>query len=339
MRFITQWWNASRRCPELKPPASSARCRSATAKRLRSACPIARPLPPGRPYATHYNAVTPTYFDTVGMPLLEGRGIRPGDGPYAARVVVVSRLFAERYWPHRSAVDRQVLIPQHDVNSPGMPEKMVPASIIGVVGDVKQESIDEITLPQIYVPYAQDPFIFATLAVRTKGDPLAMTKQVQRAVWSVDPDQPMWKIRTLQSLVNRSARGGQRGMLVAGLTAFSGFALLLAAIGLYGVVAYTVGQRTAEFGIRMALGAAPGDVLKDVMRRGVGLAAAGLAAGVAVSLAVNRFLASELYQVRSTDPSVYAVVVGALLLIAIAAIASPARRAMRIDPAAALGHE
>lgn len=290
--------------------------------------------PTGTPYMSHYNAVTPTYFHTVGMPVLEGRGILASDGPRDRRVVVVSQSFARKYFSRRAAIGRQVLIPASDGAT-----ALIPATIVGIVGDVKQESIEEGTSPHLYVPYAQDPFLFATLVVRTTGDPLRLTRAVERAVWSIDPDQPMWKIRTLESLVDRSVRGGSRGMLAVSLAAFAGFALLLAAIGLYGVLAYTVGQRSAEFGVRMAIGASPVRIMALVLKHGLALAGAGLACGLAAALALNRFLSSVLYQVRATDPGVYAAIAALLLLVAAAALAAPARRAMRIDPARTLRHE
>lgn len=293
--------------------------------------------PPGMPFLVRYNAVTPSYFNTVGIRLLGGRGFDSADGPSGARVIVVGRSFAVRFWPGRDPIGRQALIPSGDVS--GREAKRIPATVVGVVGDVKQESLNEPASPEFYVPYAQDPFQFATLAVRVHGDPLAIAKSVQRAIWSIDRDQPMWKIRTLQSLVDASARGGRRGLFAVSLECFSGFALLLAAIGLYGVLAYTAAQRAPEFGIRMALGAPPRDLLALVTRHGLGLAGAGLAIGIAVSLPLNRLLASQLYEVRTNDPEVYAGICGILVFIAFAAVAAPARRAMRIDPSAVLRHE
>lgn len=297
-----------------------------------------RPEPPmGMPYMADYNAATPTYFSTVGIPLLAGREFEPNDNATSTRVIIVSRTFAQRFWPGRRAIGQQVMIPEQDIAAQG--SHLGPARIVGVVGDVKQESLDKAAGPQLYVPYAQDPFIFATLVVRTHGEPMQMAKSVERAVWSIDKDQPMWKIRTLKSLVDRSTRGGHRGIVVIALTAFSGFAMLLAAIGIYGVLAYTVGQRTSEFGIRMALGATPRDVLAMVLRKGLVLTGTGLVIGVVLSLALSRFLKGQLYEVSTTDPAIYLAVCMLLLIISGAAITAPARRAMHIDPAASLRHD
>ena len=295
--------------------------------------------PAGSPWMSRYNAVTPTYFSTVGIALLHGREIQPSDGPGAARVVVVSRSFAQKFFPGHSPLGREVLIPESDAYSAAVSTKMIPATIVGIVGDVKQVAINEPTRPQLYVPYAQDPFTFANLVVRTHGDPLALTKAIQRAIWSVDPDQPIWKIRTVQSLIDTSVRGGSRGMLAIALMSFAGFALLLAGIGLYGVLAYTVGQRAAEFGVRMAIGASPSQIMGLIIGRGLALAGVGVLIGIAAALGLNRFLRSELYQVRTTDPDVYAAITIVLLLIALLAVAVPARRAMSIHPAHALRHE
>jgi putative ABC transport system permease protein len=297
-----------------------------------------RPEPPrGMPYMADYNAATPTYFNTVRIPLLAGREFELNDNATSTRVIIVNRTFAERFWPGRSAIGRQVMIPEQDIATHG--SHLGPARIVGIVGDVKQNSLDEVTRPQLYVPYAQDPFIFATLVVRAHGEPMQMAKSVERAVWSIDKDQPMWKIRTLKSLVDRSTRGGHRGILVIALTTFSGFAMLLAAIGIYGVLAYTVGQRTSEFGIRMALGATPRDVLALVLRKGLVLTGTGLVIGVAMSLALSRFLKGQLYEVSTSDPAIYLIICMLLLIVSGAAITAPARRAMQIDPAASLRHD
>jgi putative ABC transport system permease protein len=209
--------------------------------------------------------------------------------------------------------------------------------IIGVVGNTKHHSLDDPEAAQLYRPYAQEPFIFATLAVRTAGDPLAMTRSVQRAIWSVDKDQPMWKIRTLQSLVDRSF--SNRRNVVYLLGAFSVLALALAAIGLYGLLSYAVTQRTAEFGIRLAVGASPSDILGLVVRKGLVLTLYGLAAGIVASLFLTDFLHTQVYEVSTTDPVVYGVLSALLLLVAICAVLIPARRAMTVDPIVALRQE
>jgi len=205
---------------------------------------------------------------------------------------------------------------------------------VGVVGNTKQNSLDEVEAAQLYRPYAQTPFVFATLAVKTSGNPLAMTRAVQRAIWSIDKNQPMWKIRTLQSLVDRSF--SVRRSVSYLLVCFSLVALGLAAIGLYGVLAYAVHQRTAEFGVRMALGATPPDILALVVRKGLILTLSGLGCGVVASLFVTQFLKAQVFGVSTTDPATYTALSIVLLLVAMLAVMLPARRAMLVDPVTAI---
>jgi predicted permease len=293
------------------------------------------PAPADAPWIVGYNAVSPEYFSTVRMPLLEGRFFRQNDQPDSARVVIVSRSFEAKFWPRQSAVGRQVLVPKADSDSTSA--DLIPATVVGVVPDTKHDSLTQPPTPQLYAPYAQDPFIFATLVVRTKGDPMALARDVQRAVWSVDKDQPVWKIRTMESLIARSIQS-QRYVIVL-LGCFSALALVLAAVGLYGVLAYSVTQRTPEFGIRLAVGAEPGQILSSVVTSGVRLTLIGLTAGLAAAFVLSRFLKSQLYEVSSNDPIVYAAMCGLLLCVGLLAAALPARRASRVDPIIALRYE
>jgi putative ABC transport system permease protein len=232
-------------------------------------------------------------------------------------------------------VGRQVLVPKADNDSMGA--ELVPATVVGVVPDTKHDSLTELPTPQLYAPYAQDPFIFATLVVRTKGDPMALAREVQRTVWSVDKDQPVWKIRSMESLIARSMQN--RRYVIVLLSCFSVLALILAAVGLYGVLAYSVTQRTAEFGVRLAIGAEPGQILSSVVRSGMRLTLVGLTVGLAAALALSRFLKSQLYEVSSSDPIVYAAICGLLLCVALLAAVLPALRASRVDPVIALRYE
>jgi putative ABC transport system permease protein len=209
--------------------------------------------------------------------------------------------------------------------------------VVGVVGNIRQSNLGDTSTLQVYAPYSQEPFIFATLVVRTRGDALAMTRAVQQAVWAADKDQPMWKIRTLQSLVDHSfSLRRYVAWLVGG---FSALALLLATIGLYGLLAYTVGQRTSEFGVRLAIGATPSDLRRLVLRRGLRLTVSGLVVGVAASVYLMRFLQTQVYEVSTTDPRIYAALCAVLLVVALPAMLLPARRAMRTDPVTALRQE
>lgn len=282
------------------------------------------------PVHVGYNPATPGYFKTTGVPLLEGRDFSLADGAGSQPVAIVSRTFAERFWPRQSAMGRQVKV------STGSPA-FTPVTIIGIVGDVKQNGLDDENTPQLYRPYAQDPYAFATLAVRTRGDALEMAKSVKQAIWSVDKDQPIWKIRTLQFLVDRSY--SYLRYITWFLGCFALLALVLAAIGLYGLLAYAVNQRTAELGIRMAVGATPSDILRLVIRNGLVLTAAGIVTGAIAALVLTRFLKTQMYGVTTTDPGIYAAVALMLLCVALIAVWLPARRAMRVDPVIALRQE
>jgi predicted permease len=276
------------------------------------------------PVIVGYNPATPGYFKTAGVPLLEGRDFALSDGSESQAVAIVSRTFADQFWtPGQSAVGRQVKLAAGPV-----------VTIVGVVGDVKQNSLDDPKAACLYRPYAQDPFAFATLVVRTKGDPLEMAKSIKGAVWSVDKNQPLWKIRTLQSLVDRSY--SYLRYMTWFLGCFALLALILAAIGLYGLLAYAVQQRTAELGVRMALGAAPGDILRLVVRNGLLLTGAGIAGGIGAATMLTEILKTQVYGVTTTDPVVYGSVALVLLAVALIAVWFPARRAMRVDPVIAL---
>jgi predicted permease len=249
------------------------------------------------------------------------------DGPDAARVIVVSQAFVERFWPGQDPIGRVIRFP-------GDPK---PATIIGVVGDIKQWQLEEQQLGQIYTHYPQNPHIFATLAVRTDGDPMTMVGAVRQAVWSVDRDQPMWKVRTLESLLRRAT--GQRRFTAILLGSFSGLALLLAAIGLYGVISYSVAQRTQEVGVRMALGAQRRNVFGLILGKGMLLTGVGLALGVVGAYFATRLLTTLLFQTKPGDPLTFLVVAGVLTLVALLASYLPARRAMGVDPVVALRYE
>jgi predicted permease len=292
-----------------------------------------RPAPPhSAPFVAQYNSVTGTYFETVRTPLRAGRTFTGSDNSGAPLVSIVSESFVRRYWPDLNPLGRQVLVLKPDP-SPGKP-RLVPATVVGVVGNVRHERLEESGPPQLYLPYAQAPTIFASLAVRTRGNPLDRVRDVQRSFWSIDKDQPMWKIRTLESMVDASV--GDRRVLLTLLAAFSALSLFLAGIGLHGVMSYQVTRRTAEFGVRAAMGASPGDILGMVLREGMAMAGAGLAAGLAAAPLFARVLKAQLFGVRPADPLVYAALGAALLAFSTLAVALPAIRATRLDATRAL---
>jgi len=234
---------------------------------------------------------------------------------------------AQRYWPGQDVIGKQVRIPiDRD-----------PKVIIGVVADVKHSSLREDSTPEMYVPYNQNPWPSMQtmeVAVRTGADPAGMTSSVRAAIQSLDPGLPLAKVRTLSSLVNDSMTQPRFSLLL--LASFAAIALLMAQIGMYGVVSYSVTQRTREIGIRMALGAPRGRVFADVVAQAARLAAIGIAIGLLAALAVARMMAGFLYGVGPASPLTFAAVTFLLVAVALLATYVPARRASRLDPLLAL---
>jgi len=275
------------------------------------------------------NSADQYYFNTMQIPLLSGRVFGEQDQVGTPAVVVINQTMARRYWPDGDPIGKSIRL-----NDPGMDINGATASIIGVVGDIKHGSLDEPSTPQIYVAFAQHPFIFATLVVRTQPEPTTMSDAVRSAVWSVDRDQPVWKVRTVEFLINRDL--GPRRFMMALLSVFAGLALLLASIGIYSVISYSVTQRTHEIGVRMALGARSGEVVKMIVGQGMVLVTIGVACGLVGAFAVTRLLSGMLFGVAASDPITFVAISGVLMVVALAACFVPARRASKVDPMIAL---
>jgi putative ABC transport system permease protein len=280
-----------------------------------------------RPSANFY-AVSPGIFEAMGIPLLRGREILPTDGPTSPMVSVISKTLADRYFPNDDPIGKRLQIAQG-------PRSDEFSEIVGVVGDVKQYALDMDTTLQVYQAARQHAYFGSlTLVVRSAADPERLTSSLRAAVREVDPALPVASARTLESVVASSV-GAQRftATLLAG---FAIVALLLSAIGVYGLVAFSVGQRTQEIGIRVALGSSPRRVMGLVFRQGLGLTFAGAAVGVAAGLAGARLLQSLLFQVSERDPLAF--IVAPLILLTAAALACyfPARRAVKVNPVSAL---
>ena len=274
-----------------------------------------------------FNTVTANYFDTIGIPLLKGRSFNSEDQAKSSSVVIINQFMAERFWPGVDPIGKQIKFVEGDNT----------ATIVGVVGNAKQFYIDEAQRSQLYSAYSQTPGIFATLVIRTTVEPLSITEQVRQAVWRVDPDQPMWKIRTAEYLVNRNL--SDRKFLMALMGIFAGIALLLSMVGLYGVISYLVNQRTQEIGIRMALGAQASQILRMVLRQGMFLVCAGVVLGVVAAILLTRLMSKLLYQTSATDPVTFGAIVVLLMVVALLACYLPARRATKVDPMVALRYE
>jgi predicted permease len=274
------------------------------------------------------NAVSDGFFSTMEIPVVLGREFSPSDRLGAPMVAIVNQELARRTWPGESPLGKRITLP-------GPPE--MTATVVGVVGNVKHLTLSRADEQQIYVAKAQNGGIFASIAARTAGDPDAMVEAVRQAVWAVDRDQPVWKIRSMASLLDRDLAPRR---FTARLTAgFALLALLLAVIGVYGVMSYVVAQRTREIGIRMALGAGRGEVVRQVLGRGLRIVAAGTALGLVAAYAGARAIERQLFGVTAADLTTFVVVPVVLVVVAAVACLVPARRAARVDPAIALSAE
>jgi putative ABC transport system permease protein len=242
-------------------------------------------------------------------------------------VVVVDEVMAERYWPGADPIGKRITF-----DSPSDSASWI--DVVGVVAHTAQEGLDAERRVQLYFSYRQAGIAFMSVAVRTTGDPNAAVPEVRRALTSVDADLPLANVSTMERLVADSM--GSRRLSTALLGLFSALALLLAAIGIYGVIAHSVTQRTRELGVRMALGAGRPDVLRLVMTQGASIAAIGLVIGLGGAFALTRLMRSQLYQVDATDPVTFTAVAAVLVTVALLATLLPALRAMRLNPVQAL---
>jgi len=273
---------------------------------------------------------TPGYFESLGAELVAGRLFDEHDDEETRRVVIVDRILAERLWPGENPIGKGL----HFEGWENGPFVLRRAEVVGVVKHIRHHSLTTELRPQIYVPYPQSARPVMTYAVRTDGSPQALVGPVRQALARLDRDLPFSKVRTLQEYVDRASAGARFTALLASL--FAALALLLASIGLYGVVSFGVRQRTREIGVRLTLGATPTAIRRAVVGEGLTAAGAGLGLGLLGALAVGGLLERLLFGVSSKDPLTYAVVAGVLLAVALVAAYLPARRATRVDPMLAL---
>jgi putative ABC transport system permease protein len=288
------------------------------------------PPPPGKEFFAEHRVTSPGFFQSLGIPLLAGRDFVEEDGLRREQVILINQALARRHFEGRDAVGRRLMLGSDS------------AEIIGVVGDVRQAGLDQKPLPEVHLPYnhpLSQRWLFqeATLVLKTSVEPLSLTSTLRDAVRGVDSEQPISEVATMEEVISRSVAG--RRLNLALLGTFALIALVLATAGLYGVISYVVAQRTREIGIRMALGAQPGDVVRLVMRQGVGLAALGVGIGVLVALSLSRFVESLLYGVSARDPLTFGVISVLLGGVALLATWLPARRASRVDPIIAMRGE
>ena len=283
------------------------------------------PLPAER-REVDFRVVAGDYFAALGVPVV-GRTFDATDREDGARVAMVNRTLAERYFPGESPLGRQVWVGGG----------IGPATVVGVVGDVRHHGLAARPKPELYVPFPQYPHGGMTIVVRGPGDPAGLTRVLKESVYGIDPAQPITGLTTLPALLSGSMAPQRFNLMLLG--GFAALALVLAAVGVYGIVAYTVSGRTREIGIRMALGAAGRDVGRAIMGPALGPSVAGIAIGSAGAVLIGRALAPDLYEVKPHDPLTFALVALILLGAAAVACAIPARRASRVDPAIALRSE
>jgi len=284
-----------------------------------------RPVAKGDEPNESLGVVMPGYFETMRIPLVSGRAFGEQDGTKGAPTIMINRAFANKYFPSEGPIGKHIHVRigddvfEHPVRE-----------IVGVVGDIKRKGLTGGAEPQFYLPYAQAVVTNPFLVIRTSGDPALVQGAIHAAAHEMDKSVPVYQVSTLQDFVFKAA--AQPRFQTFLLTCFAGIALILAAIGLYGLLSYMVVQRTPEIGVRMALGAQRSAVLSMIVRRGLTLSLIGVGAGLAVSAMITRLLSGMLYGIRPTDPITFAVTTGLFLLVSIVASSVPAYRAARMDP-------
>ncbi|MGA9769122.1 MAG: ABC transporter permease [Blastocatellia bacterium] len=286
------------------------------------------PYAPGDEPSTNYYSVTPDYFKAMGIPLLKGRLFTEQDSKNAPRVVIINESMAKQIFPDEDPLGKRI----HVTNGP-----VTYREIVGIVGDVKQYGLDQKTPVQTYEPFLQEPFSFMSLVVRTAGEPTSLSAAIRSEVLSIDSEQPVSSIKTLDQILSTSVAQQRFAMLLFGV--FGAVAMVLAAVGIYGVMSYSVTERTHEIGIRMALGAGQREVLRLIVGHGMILTLIGIGVGLGAAFALTRLMSSFLFGVSVTDIMTFAVISASLTVVALTACVVPARRAMKVDPMIALRYE
>jgi predicted permease len=286
---------------------------------------------PGKdaPLTANVRGVTSGYLSALSIPVLKGRGLTPEDRAGSHPVVVINDAMRRRFWGDQDPIGQQISITRGRTT--------IWREIVGIAGDIRHAGLATEPEPEIYMPYAHDPFFFLRIAVRSDAPPEVLAGAMRAAVWAVDPAQPVSRVRPMTAVIAASVAGERFNTILIGT--FAVLAITLAAIGLYGVVTYSVMLRLHEFGVRLALGAERRHVVGLVLRQSLTLAACGLGAGSLLAFALTRLIQHQLYQTSTNDPFTLAAVAGILLTIALVAALVPARRATRVDPIAALRAE
>jgi putative ABC transport system permease protein len=292
------------------------------------------PVPaPGQEIEANIRTVSDDYFKTLGIPMLGGRTFDSRDTANTPVGVIINKTIADRVFPGRDPVGRRLRYPSVQVD---------PITIVGVVGDVKITGLDEAVKPVLYYSFRQSPSTFANLVARTSSDPNALASSIRTEVRNLEPDAAILNVRSMDQMISETRASFMRRFPALLISIFAGVALLLASIGIYGVVSYSVSQQTHYIGVRMALGARPSDILRMVLKQGLMLAMLGLGIGVVAALGLMRVVMKKsalLFEVSSTDLTTFSIVTGTLFVVALLACYLPARRATKVDPLVALRYE
>ncbi|HEX9761412.1 MAG TPA: ABC transporter permease [Candidatus Acidoferrales bacterium] len=285
---------------------------------------------PGQQPSTDWTRVSPDYFKAMGVRLIKGREFTAADHADSLPVCIVDETMVRTWWPNEEPIGKKLKLGGFNSTNPYL-------EVVGVVAHVKNYGVDQASRVETYLPYTQNASGFFSLIVRTDVAPGSLTTGIRQAVLAVDPDVPVYNIRTLEDIVDASVASRRLSMWLLGV--FAALALVLSAVGIYGVMSYSVAQRTHEIGVRMALGAQPGDVMRLVIGQAVRLTVIGLVLGLGAAYGLSRWMASLLFEMSATDPLTYAVIPFILAVVAVLATYIPARRAMRVDPVIALRYE
>jgi putative ABC transport system permease protein len=289
------------------------------------------PIPaPGQELEANIRVVNESYFQTLQVPIIAGRAFDSTDQPNATQTVIIGKTMADRLFAKRDPVGRRL-----KYSGIGAP----PLTIVGVVGDVKITGLDQELRPVIYFPFRQDPSIFMNLVVRTAGDPATLAPAVRNAVQTLEPQAPVFNVQSMPQLISATPAAFTRRFPATLVGVFAGLALLLASIGIYGVVSDSVAQQTHYIGVRLALGARTADIMRLVLKEGLLLAAVGISVGIALAFGLMRLISALLFEVQTHDISIFAVVTAALFAVILLACYLPARRATKVDPLIALRYE
>jgi len=291
------------------------------------------PVPPAQQPAMQVRVATPEYFSTIGVPVKRGRGFTDDDRAGTPRVVIITEAAARQFFPGEDPIGKTIKLGWG--RGPGKPR--AGGMVVGIVGDVKDSGLDEANPPQIYMPFRQWPVSFMAVVMKTTLPPTSLAEAARTQVLAVDPNLPVSNVSTLDAIVAKSISQQRFYMLL--LAIFASVALMLAAIGIFGVLSYAVAQRTREIGIRMALGAPGGTVIGLIVTQAMLLVVSGVIAGTVLALFLSQTMTKMLFDIKPTDPTTFVSVAAVLAAVALLASYLPARRATRVDPIVALRAE